>query len=105
MRTNNQESMPFLGKNRGSNYAGKSGSYNGSYNGGSNMQGYGVNGSNGRYGRNLASKRPPLFCDHCKMFSDTVKKCYKIRGYPPGHRLYKNKRVAPSVTQEQDGAS
>jgi len=35
-----------------------------------------------------------IFCDHCKMTRNTIQRCYKIHGYPPGHKLYKGKRVA-----------
>ena len=101
--------MGFLGKNRGSTNAGKNniGGNNGStgsYNRRSNVQGFGVNRSVGGYGRNLASRRPSLFCDHCKM-SGTFQKCYKMHNYPLGHRLYRSKRVRTSMTQEPDGTS
>ena len=94
--------MGLLGKSVDSSiYTGKNGGYNSGYNRGNNMQGYSVNGS---YNRNLASRRP-LSCDRCKMIGHTIQKCYKVHGYPPDHRLHKGKRVAASVTQDQDGAS
>ena len=52
--------------------------------------------------RNPTSKRP-LFCEHCKMTGHTIQRCYKVHGYPPGHRLYRGKKLAASVTQEQEG--
>jgi len=38
-------------------------------------------------------------------FSVITARCYKIHGYPPSHRLYKGKRLAASVSQEQDSGS
>ena len=32
-------------------------------------------------------------CSHCNVSGHTVEKCYKLHGYPPGHKLYKG-RVA-----------
>jgi len=96
--TSNQESVGLLGKNvSSSTYTRKNGSHYSSYNGGHNTQGYSANGEN--HNRSLASRRP-LFCDHCKMSGHTVQKCYKTHGYPPGHRLYRGKRVAASMTQD-----
>lgn len=46
--------------------------------------------------------RKQLFCDHCKMNGHTVHKCYKLHGFPPGHKFYKGKKVAANVTQSQD---
>ena len=46
--------------------------------------------------------RKQLFCDHCKMIGHTVKKCYKIHGYPPGHRLSRGRRMATSVQIADD---
>jgi len=116
-----QESMGFLGKNGNNSYVGRN-----NYNGGGNTQnpgdsngGYGSNGSrnlvsnNGGYcnngscvSRNIASRRPSSFyCDHCKISGHTIQKCYKLHGLPTGHRLHKGRRVATSVTQDQDNAS
>jgi len=39
------------------------------------------------------------------MSGHTIQKCYKIYGYPPGHRLHKSRRVTASVTQDQDSIS
>lgn len=30
-----------------------------------------------------------LFCDHCKISGHTIQRCYKIHGYPPGHKFHK----------------
>uniref|UniRef100_A0A7C8Z3N9 Retrotransposon Copia-like N-terminal domain-containing protein n=1 Tax=Opuntia streptacantha TaxID=393608 RepID=A0A7C8Z3N9_OPUST len=128
-----QESLGFLGKeSRNSNLAGR-GSHNGSSNtqgylSCDNSRGYGNNiGSNrgymgnssrnmtsnvGGYGgsyasRSLAPRRSssPFFCEHCKIPGHTVQKCYQLHGFPPGHKMHKGRRVAASVTQEQDSAS
>ena len=37
------------------------------------------------------------------MVGHTVYKCYKIHGYPPGHKLYKGRRI-DAVVQSSDGA-
>ena len=34
------------------------------------------------------------YCDHCKMAGHSTQRCYKIHGYPPGHKLYRGRRVA-----------
>jgi len=39
------------------------------------------------------------------MSGHTIQKCYKLHGFPPDHRLHKGRRVAASVTQDQDNAS
>lgn len=44
--------------------------------------------------RSGSQDRRQLYCDHCKMTGHTVNKCYKLHGYPPGHRLYKGRKVA-----------
>jgi len=42
------------------------------------------------------------FCDHCEMSGHTISKCYKLHGYPPGHKLYKGKKMAGAASLEQD---
>ena len=49
-------------------------------------------------------RRQSMYCEHCKMTGHTVQRCYKIHGYPPGHRFYKGKRVAP-VAQTEPSSS
>ena len=40
-------------------------------------------------------------CDHCKIPGHSVQRCFKVHGYPPGHRLYnKNRKVAAAVQAE-----
>jgi len=96
----------------------KTGGYTGSYNGSQYMGGYkgnqndnagghtvhGREGHQGLSNKNLASRRL-LFCDHCKMSGHIVQRCFKIHGYPPGHRLYRGRRLAASVTHDQDETS
>ena len=42
------------------------------------------------------------FFYHCKILGHTVQGCYKLHGYPPGHKLYGGKRmIAASISQEQ----
>ncbi|XP_016647541.1 PREDICTED: uncharacterized protein LOC107880502 [Prunus mume] len=40
--------------------------------------------------RSNSSGRQPLHCSHCDRDHHTVDKCYKLHGYPPGHRLHKS---------------
>ncbi|GAB4848580.1 hypothetical protein Ancab_040146 [Ancistrocladus abbreviatus] len=47
--------------------------------------------SNQGTGMNSNTKRSNLQCAHCKMTGHTMEKCYKLHGYPPGHKLYKGK--------------
>jgi len=99
--SNNQEPVSFLSKNV-SNNSYTSGKNGGFYNNGSNTQGHDIN--RGNLSRGFAPKRQ-FFCDHCKMSGHSIQKCYKIHGYPPGHKLYRGKKVTASVTQHQDGVS
>ena len=121
-----QEPLGLMSKNPGyNNFSGKTNGYKNSFNGsnGNNTNGYrnnfpGNNGSNsasnypsndsylhnGFPPRNSAPRRQ-LYCDHCKLPGHTVQKCYKLHGFPPGHRLYRGKKVAASVSQEQEGVS
>ncbi|KAL6291297.1 hypothetical protein ACE6H2_008807 [Prunus campanulata] len=41
-------------------------------------------------GRSNSYGRKPLHCSHCDQDHHTVDKCYKIHGYPLGHRLHKS---------------
>ncbi|KAA8537887.1 hypothetical protein F0562_027533 [Nyssa sinensis] len=51
--------------------------------------------------RNDAKRGPPPFkrerpfCNHCHIHGHTTARCYKLHGYPPGHRLYQ----PPSANQ------
>ncbi|CAL2239954.1 unnamed protein product [Prunus armeniaca] len=40
--------------------------------------------------RSNSSGRQPLHYSHCDRDHHTVDKCYKLHGYPPGHRLHKS---------------
>ena len=42
-------------------------------------------------------------CDYCKVAGHTIQKCYKIHGYPPGHKLYKGRKLAAAVHAESTG--
>ncbi|KAG7970169.1 hypothetical protein I3843_07G068500, partial [Carya illinoinensis] len=35
---------------------------------------------------NLRKDRP--FCTHCKISGHTIERCYKLNGYPPGHKFH-----------------
>lgn len=54
--------------------------------------------------RNVSGNKRPsnIFYDHCKMSGYTRERCYKLHGYPPGHRgAQSNKRYANMVTSEE----
>ena len=112
---NSQEPLGLISKNAGyNNLGGKSNGYNGNSNGNSSYPSRGNNNyphhpcsENSNYPHNgndsylpprNTTTRRQLLCDHCKLTGHTAKKCYKLHGYPPGHRLYRGKRVAASVT-------
>ncbi|KAA8515365.1 hypothetical protein F0562_018405 [Nyssa sinensis] len=40
-------------------------------------------------------KRERPFCNHCHIHGHTTARCYKLHGYPPGHRLHQ----PPSANQ------
>lgn len=49
------------------------------------------------------SDRKQYFCDHCKIHGHSIQRCFKIHGYPPGHKFYnKNKKIAAAVQVEPD---
>ncbi|CAM8951474.1 unnamed protein product [Rhodiola kirilowii] len=62
--------------------------------------------------RNTQGKpRGKLYCTHCQMNGHTKEFCYKLNGYPPGHKMYKgntrnsgrnssDSKVANMVTRE-----
>jgi len=39
------------------------------------------------------------------MTGDTIQRCYKVYGYPPGNRLYRGKNLAAAVHNEQIGCN
>ena len=101
--TNSQDFMGLVSRNAGYNNLGnKASGYNGNFSG---NNGFSNNGNNSFPPPQSAATRRQLFCDHCKLTGHTVQKCCKLHGYPPGHILYRGKRVAASITQEQDGVS
>jgi len=76
-----------------------------------NALGNNFGGNQGPYSGNSTGYKPPskptgqdrrqFFCDHCKIAGHSVQRCYKLHGYPPGHRLYKGKKMAASVHNDQ----
>lgn len=38
---------------------------------------------------NPSKKKDRPLCTYCNMQGHVVNRCYKLHGYPPGHRLYK----------------
>ena len=53
--------------------------------------------------RSAGQDKRQYFCDHCKIAGHTIQRCYKVHGYAPGHRLYKGKRMAAAVHNDQPG--
>jgi len=107
---NVQESLGLISKNMSYNsHGGKNVGYNNNYNqvtsySGNQNGNNDISNNNLVANRNITTKRQQLFCDHCKIHSHTAQRCYKLHGYPPGHRLYRGKRmIAASVSQEQEG--
>jgi hypothetical protein len=46
-----------------------------------------------------AGNTEPPVCSHYNAIGYMVEKCYKLHGYPPGHKLYKG-RVTSSFTNQ-----
>ena len=102
---NSQEPLGLMSKNPSHNLSGRTNSYKGhSFPHSNNNSSSDNYPHNGYPPRNMAVRKP-LYCDHCKFTGHTIQKCYKLHGYPPGHRLYRGKRLAASVTQDQEGVS
>ena len=53
--------------------------------------------------RGIQDKRQ-LFCDYCRMSGYTVQRCYKLHGYPPGHKLYRGRKMA-ALAQSSDAST
>ena len=41
-----------------------------------------------------AKRNSKYFCTHCKIPGHSVERCFKINGYPPGFKGFKDKKVA-----------
>ena len=50
--------------------------------------------------RPVNQDRRQYYCAHCKMAGHSTQRCYKIHGYPPGHKLYKGRKVAATAHNE-----
>ena len=51
------------------------------------------------YTKNLTrGKRNNYFCDHCKISSQSLKRCFKIHGYPISSKSSQNRRITAHVT-------
>ncbi|XP_022544224.1 uncharacterized protein LOC111199052 [Brassica napus] len=51
------------------------------------------------YQGNRFSQKP--VCTHCKRHGHTVQKCYKLHGYPPGHKLHQMTSSSSRGPQQQ----
>ncbi|CAL8999400.1 unnamed protein product [Prunus brigantina] len=49
--------------------------------------------------------RRPLHCSHCDVDHHTVETCWKLNGYPPGHRLHKSKKANGNGNRDKHGAT
>ena len=57
-----------------------------------------------KYGfKTVGPDRRQYFCGHCKIAGHSTQRCYKVHGYPPGHRLYRGKKMAATVHNDQTG--
>ncbi|KAG7968679.1 hypothetical protein I3843_08G166200 [Carya illinoinensis] len=50
------------------------------------------------YLKNNAKSHVPS-CSHCKQTGHVAERCYKLHGYPPGHKFHKRKNFRSSVNQ------
>ena len=48
--------------------------------------------------------RRQFFCDHCKVAGHTIQRCYKNHRYPPGHKLYRGRKMAATVVHSDSTA-
>ncbi|KAL2901944.1 Retrovirus-related Pol polyprotein from transposon RE1, partial [Bienertia sinuspersici] len=57
-----------------------------------------------RYNNN---KRPAssYYCSHCKIHGHSYERCFKVHGYPPGFKGFKEKKVAETVQHSADSAT
>jgi len=70
-----------------------------------------ANGQNHYHGYNpktvpkpTGQERRQFFCDHCKVAGRTIQRCYKIHGYPSGHKLYRGRKMAATVVHNDSAA-
>ncbi|CAA7054923.1 unnamed protein product [Microthlaspi erraticum] len=49
---------------------------------------------NAAYAASYSRQQKPV-CTHCGRTGHTVQKCYKLHGYPPGHKFYQKPNSAP----------
>ena len=43
--------------------------------------------------------RRQFYCEHCKMHGNSIQRCYKIHGYPPGHKLHNRGKKVTAIVQ------
>ncbi|CAA7046908.1 unnamed protein product [Microthlaspi erraticum] len=53
-----------------------------------------------QYNNTYRPRQRPL-CTHCGQFGHVVQKCFKLHGYPPGHKYYNASGVNPSPQLSQ----
>ena len=53
------------------------------------------------------NKRPAssYYCSHCKVSGHSYERCFKVHGYPPGFKGFKDKRIVASVQSQQSPTS
>nr|XP_017256623.1 PREDICTED: uncharacterized protein LOC108226191 [Daucus carota subsp. sativus] len=52
---------------------------------------------------NLPGKRnTKYYCTHCKINGHSIERCFKINGYPPGFKGFKDKKLAAMATTSDD---
>ncbi|CAM8932740.1 unnamed protein product [Rhodiola kirilowii] len=105
-KTRYVEASAMFGQNN--NYQHNQGSYQSAQ--GSNPYQNGQN--NGSQMRQMSAGRggfnknkPRLFCTHCQMTGHSKENCYKLIGYPPGHKLHKGSESYKQGTNRKFSAN
>uniref|UniRef100_A0A803NFM0 Uncharacterized protein n=1 Tax=Cannabis sativa TaxID=3483 RepID=A0A803NFM0_CANSA len=60
----------------------------------------------GEFVGGIQSQRQELICTHCGISGHTMAKCYRLNGYPPGHKLhniFSNKGNGSNQTKNSQG--
>ena len=53
----------------------------------------------------LGFDKGQYYCDHCRMHGHSIQRCYKVHGYPPGHKLHGKGRRVVVVAQTEPSNS
>lgn len=89
----NTETMAFMADT-------KKGNFKSSYTGNSQKTAYGSNNGKTSNPSTGAKKGSNYYCTNCKIQGHSLERCFKVHGYPPGFKNFKDKRVAATTTTE-----